>query len=304
VAKPIWERIRAAEHGSARLKDVRETLAASEAAIGSARAAKASAEEIILNPSSSEEEVEQAQLDAQAHDLEARRLDRAIEQILRPRIGQIEADERYAQRRQRYDAAKAARDVLQRQVAERVPLMFAELRRLADEIEENDDLLKAINQDLPRGADRLESAEVLGRGLATGFYDVGGHVSRLTGIKLPNFAGSGHMRSSRQRREAEIAASTYAAAHRQQLAQIEANRPENIAKRAAADDARYQRYQVQQEVYKGHPVDGLHHRRGTTAIYHFNPERPQVFEMTKEQVAAARAGGFRVEQVAEEQVSA
>lgn len=194
MAKSLQERIQAALNpSSARLADMRSTLAAAEQALSTLASARTQAEDLAQDLSRPVEQARQARDEAEEIAFEMRRLERAAGQ-LKDAIAAKEADESYQRRQDDYAAAKADRDELAELLRERVPALFAELVGLAAIIKASDQHLAAVNQNRPGDSDRLLSAEVVARrALNTDMWPTRDPLYRLTRLKLPHFDRPGEL---------------------------------------------------------------------------------------------------------------
>lgn len=293
MPSPIWDRIRSAQHRSSRLTDVRATLRAAEREIETTRQRALEVERIALDVDSSSETAEEARLEHHALQFEVRRLERAVADVLRPRIAEIEADESYARRRRRYEQVKQDTEALAAELREKWPGLEAAMIRLLTRIEENDREREDVNRDLPRGCSRLESPEAEARGLPLNFYLGPTPIDRLSRSKIVGFKG-------RDLAWPAPKASPFAAIGERERAQIvtarEENTPSARAARRASEDRRFSRYFVSQESYAGHPRGPVRHRHGQSFIYNVEPScSPPILELDEAGVTAARAAGMKVE---------
>jgi hypothetical protein len=119
---------------------------------------------------------------------------RILLSALADRQRQVEAEERNAARRREYDAAKAERDALAADLKARWPALSAEMVELLRRIVASDARLVGVNASLPAGADRLDAAEAVARGLASNFLlptTPAQPATRLASAMIPRFAPGG-----------------------------------------------------------------------------------------------------------------
>src|SRR3954471_10807588 len=104
------------------------------------------------------------------------------------RLKEVRHLERERRRQARYEIARTCRDHLAKELAETYPPLAAKLLILLSELAGNDRDIERINErDLPSGAERLLTAEMLARGLL-GFRQRGLDVpSIVRAVRLPAF---------------------------------------------------------------------------------------------------------------------
>lgn len=135
--------------------------------------------EEAVNLALSDDDREEADRLAQHCRRTARAYSTAIDELQEKLEAKRNSEHRMAQEAARA-ALVASRDDLARRLAERIPVIFAELTGLLAEIEEMDE----------RGG-TLESAEAIARKVPANFYVGPSPVTRLVNMKIPNWNGSG-----------------------------------------------------------------------------------------------------------------
>jgi len=178
VGRPLFERIQANLGPHARAADIEALLIDVEAAIASAEQDR-SAQHAIAIAASSDDATADAASDAEARS--ARQLVRLRAQVeqLTARRAEIAASDRRREEAAHKQEAIQRRDALVADLAERWPVIEAEIVALLQRITDSDDEMKAYEPS--------SSAEYLARGLS-GWRHNGSPVERLTAIRLPSFA--------------------------------------------------------------------------------------------------------------------
>jgi len=112
---------------------------------------------------------------------------------LKNKLADAKAEEAEAKRRADYDKARAERDRIAAELREFYPQAERRLAKLIPELDANDQELKRINtQALPRDAERLQSAELIARGL-DGWKIGVNEVTRITSeLSWPRFEANPH----------------------------------------------------------------------------------------------------------------
>lgn len=135
-----------------------------------------------LDPRAEPETVREARASAEDLAFEHQRLTVAAEQ-LKARADELSKAEQVAAKQAGYDAAKAERDALAREIGERYPVIVGELVALLQRLKRSDDLCAQANS-LGVGPYLLSADEV-----ARGTFVAGGvrkeHWPKLSQIKLP-----------------------------------------------------------------------------------------------------------------------
>jgi len=140
-----------------------------------------------MDPTASDEQIAKSRAEVTDLAFERERLANAVEHLTE-RHASLTAGELKASQREEYEAAKAERDALAKEIAERYPAISKELIGLFKRIAASDQRCDAANKHLG-GAEYLSSAEALARGCAGNFLWLPSaiNVVRLTSVKLPNF---------------------------------------------------------------------------------------------------------------------
>ena len=184
------KRITSALRSSSRLKDVESVIVEVQTAISKATDDLAAAEARSLDPALTTPEAREARNNAAdlAHDI--RRLNASEEQLVERRQA-ILSDEAYAERRNKFQAAKEERDALVSLLRSRYPALALELLTLVKRIAANDIELQAVNQCKPRDEDNLVSAEFIARGCNGISWGNLEPFWRIADASLPTFSGPG-----------------------------------------------------------------------------------------------------------------
>jgi hypothetical protein len=157
-----------------------------EAEVASAAAIEASgrARERALDPALSPSEADQARGDMEVTAFRRDRLAEAARR-LREQLEVARRREENARRKAIYDEAKAERDAVATELAQRWPELEAELVRLLERLEASDTTLRRANAELPSGWSPLAPADLVAR--ETKAVVGGQEVRRLLKAKLPAF---------------------------------------------------------------------------------------------------------------------
>jgi hypothetical protein len=129
------------------------------------------------------------------------RRDRLLEATRRLayRLRELREEEEQGRRQAAYDQAKAETDSLAEELARLYPPVAAQLADILGRLDANDRKIEAINnRALPTGAERLRTAEMVGRGLK-GFGGIS-PAPRMRDVILPSFHYSPHQRYTWSRR--------------------------------------------------------------------------------------------------------
>ncbi len=173
------DRVRVALTASMSSADVGEALRSAQADLASIDEQLATARQVALDPLSSRDGAEQARATAERLSFDR---DRALAAIaaLGSRQTAVSHDEITAAAAARRKAAEDERDSLAVEIAERYPVLAAELVSLLSRIAANDARLAAVGIS-------SDSAEAIARGCPGNFYDGGIPISRLIAARLPAF---------------------------------------------------------------------------------------------------------------------
>lgn len=179
MAQSLDKRINGALRSAARLKDVETVISDVEAEIASTTTRFNAETTRSVDPALTTPEARDARNNAADLEHDIRRLNASLGMLQETR-DRIINDDREAQRKARYDAAKAKRDALAHHIRTRYPVIAMELVDMVRQIAESDAECRAVSLG-------LESAEYLARGCGhTWPNDRGlGEVARLSTIKLP-----------------------------------------------------------------------------------------------------------------------
>lgn len=296
MAKPLLDRIAADLKPAARLADCRRDLAEAEQERADIDARIADAERRSESPSTGEEEARLAHQQAEDWRLYARRLDRGIGDLQHV-IAEKEAAQRSEERLGEFTAAQAARDVLVERWRKLGPV-FDELFALFADTVANDVLLEHVNRQRPEGSEPLRSAELVARRALNENYwpnSIGMNgepFRRLTHLEWQFLDKPGRAWPPNGRNGLEAATSAIANSLQRALATSAASKtPEAIEAQRRREAARWTRYEVSQERYRGYAITGIKHRDGAAAV----SQHPVSLWMDERQVAAARKAGLRLE---------
>ena len=191
MSAALEKRIAAAFTEGATSTDVVILIGEAEAVATSSAGAADQARKRALDPALSADDVAAARRDMEDSSFVRDRLQEAVRR-LGDLLCKVKADEEQARRRLAYNAALVERDQLANELGLTYPALAAQLAKLAARIAANDALLDCLNRkSLPNGVPRLDSAELVARGLR-GFVDGNDHVPRIaTALRLPAFEYSG-----------------------------------------------------------------------------------------------------------------
>lgn len=186
MAQSLESRINAALRSAARLKDVETVIADVNAEIASAGGRLDAENARSVDPALTTPEAREARNNAADLEHDIRRLFASLGLLTETR-DRIVARAVEEQRQARYDAAKAERDALARNIRTRYPELAMELLSMVRRIEASDKQCAAVNQDRPEGSGNLALAENLARdcGYSWPMSRGGGSVMRLADMRLP-----------------------------------------------------------------------------------------------------------------------
>jgi chromosome segregation ATPase len=108
------------------------------------------------------------------------------------RLKELRAQEEDQRRRVVYEKAKAERDRLAAELKRVYPAIEAQLGKLIPEIAENDRQVDYVNTELPKGAERLKSAELVARAIGAWRIDLADVVRISQELCLPRFQHDAH----------------------------------------------------------------------------------------------------------------
>jgi hypothetical protein len=186
MAQSLESRINAALRSAARLKDVEAVIAAVEAEIGATQIKLDAENARSIDPALTTPQAREARNNAADLEHDIRRLNASLGLLIETRDG-IVARNVEEQRQARYDAAKAERDALARNIRTRYPELAMELLSMVQRIEASDKQCAAVNQDRPEGSGHLAFAEHLARdcGYSWPMSRGGGLVLKIADMRLP-----------------------------------------------------------------------------------------------------------------------
>jgi len=165
VHSDLDDRIAAAFADGAKSSDVAALIRHTERAAKSAADAAEQVRECALDPTLSADDVADAR---RAMDDVAFKRDRLQAAVTRlgERLEQLKDQEENARRQAAYDKARVVRDQLAAELADLYPAVAPKLAELATRVMANDRDIEFINSyNLPQGAERLLTAELVARGL-------------------------------------------------------------------------------------------------------------------------------------------
>jgi hypothetical protein len=189
MAQTLDKRINASLRSAARLKDVEGVIADVEAEIAATTVKMEAETAKSIDPALTTPEAREARNNAADFEHDIRRLNASLGMLAEKRDTLI-AENAEAQRRARYDAAKAERDDLARHIRARYPEIAAELVAMAERILASNAQCDQANFQLPDGAAKLEQAEHLARGCGC-YWEMskgGGPVTYISQVRLPLLA--------------------------------------------------------------------------------------------------------------------
>ena len=160
--------------------DVRSTLTDANAALDDAKARRAAAEAIAVDPLADSKAVAAADASIAKIDLEQRRLANAIEQLGAHLTARLTI-EREGNKLSRYERALAERDEVAEAIRTDYPDAVDTLVRLAQRIAASDAEIDRVNVDRPKGKGYMQRAETVARGHKPGTT----HPSIVANMKLP-----------------------------------------------------------------------------------------------------------------------
>jgi hypothetical protein len=157
------DRIAAAFRDDATSDGVKDLITETEAAAVAAGEAAERARERALSPALTPKDVTAARREMDDAAFRRDRMQTAVTQ-LKERLRAVTALEENERRRIFYDRAKATRDLLAAELKASYPGIESQLRQLITKIEANDREIEFVNaHELPTGAERLRSAELVAR---------------------------------------------------------------------------------------------------------------------------------------------
>jgi hypothetical protein len=172
--------------------DVSALIVEAEAAAAAAEAAAEQARKRALDPALAATIVAEARRQMEDAAFRRERLQNAMAR-LKERLREIEGLEENQRRRVIYDKAKAERDFLAAELKVSYPNIESQLGQLIARVEANDREVDYINsQALPRGAERLRSAELVARGLESWRTNQTDVVRITQELRLPAFKHDPH----------------------------------------------------------------------------------------------------------------
>lgn len=183
---PLDERIAAAFEPGVASKAVAALIAETEAAAVSAGELAERARERALDPTITPDALEVARRESEDAVFSRDRMRAAVVR-LRDRLAEVQGQEQQARRQASYEAAKAERDRLAEELARVYPGLAAQLADLAKRISINNEAIERTNRKRPTGAEQLEGAEFVARGVDGRLWQA---VPKLCGqLRLPAFEG-------------------------------------------------------------------------------------------------------------------
>jgi hypothetical protein len=188
MAQSIDDRIASALKPGSRLADCEALLIDVRAEAERVEIAQAKADDRRSDPTVSETDAADANLEVEEAKLRLIRLDRAAS-ALGQAIATKKASESEKAARNRYEQVRKRRDDLAAELVERVAPMIDELAAIFARIAENDSEIAQLarRMDLPGDCETLKGAEIVARGAFAGQYGA----RRLVDIELPLFAHNG-----------------------------------------------------------------------------------------------------------------
>lgn len=283
MAKPLAIRITAALKPSARIADIRSTLAEAEAECSRLTAGADDAAQRAEDPSLNDEDANFARRQAEDFAFAARRMARAVEQLKEAETAKL-ADESYLERRRVYEAAKTDNETLVERLRDRLPCLLEELAELAAAVHADDQRITAVNRDLPRDGQRLRSAEIVARGALNDTHwpnsigENGEFFARLTKMQIPRFDGPEMLWPPREHDGRMAAGAAFTA-------------PPATATPPAQSKRLPDLYRLSQKRYCGSVITGVRHMRGICGV----GNEPVTVRMIPSQVSAAKKLGLSVE---------
>lgn len=178
MAQSLDNRINAALRSAARLKDVEQVITDVQAEITATEARKDAEVAKSIDPALTTPQAREARNNAADLEHDIRRLHASLG-LLGEKRDKIIADAEEERRRARYEAAKAERDLLARQIRTRYPAIALELLHLARRIEASDVECEKL---------RLKTAEALARncnGYSWPMERGGGPIMKLGAMMVP-----------------------------------------------------------------------------------------------------------------------
>lgn len=187
MAQSLDDRIASALKPGSRLADCESLLIEVRAEIDRVTATQAKAEDRRSDPTVSEADAADANLEVEEAKLRLIRLARADTALAQTIASKKVADVEKAARA-RYDQVRKRRDDLAAELVERVAPMFDELTSILARIVDNDREIDGINRTtVPEGCPDLVSAEVVARGKHARIYTG----RKLVDMEIPLFAHPG-----------------------------------------------------------------------------------------------------------------
>lgn len=276
--EPLDTRIAAALTGSLPSSDIAEILAATKLRQRRIEEDMADAERKATSPILPVTSVRAARDRLSDLQLDRQRSERAITE-LEARLVERQTAERAQQSAAASEKVIAERDALAARVAERVPVMFAELAELFAQIED-------VDSRLPAGATRTEAKA---RGVPPTFYRPagGGPITRLTKMTLPAFNGRGTVwpapkpvidHSAAYARDRDAARAQRQKEADDRAARLAAHPWREVRQPASCTAWSFDTMEGPRDFMPGHSSDA-----------------PMLARMSDAQAAEARAKGFRVD---------
>lgn len=186
MAQPLDDRISSALKPGSRLADCEALLIDVRAEVERVTALQTSAEDRRSDPTTSEANAADANLEYEEAKLRLIRLARA-ETALGEAIASKKADEAERALRNKYGQVQSRCEKLAAELTERVAPMIDELADILARLDRNNREIAEVNRNRPEGCPKLVGAEVLARG-----EFAGNHAARkLVEMKLPLFAHNG-----------------------------------------------------------------------------------------------------------------
>jgi DNA repair exonuclease SbcCD ATPase subunit len=187
----LGDRIAAAIATVVKSDFVAALITEADAAAAAAAETAERARERALDPTLTSADVTSARRTAEDAAFTRDRLKTAVTRLA-SRLKEVKSQEEDQRRRVVYEKAKAERDRLAAELRSTYPAIEAQLGKLIAAIAENDRQLDYVNTELPKGAERLKSAELLARGIGAWRIDLADVVRISRELCLPRFQHDAH----------------------------------------------------------------------------------------------------------------